>query len=133
MITTIELQSLVYKIIKGSNFKTVINGDVYMGSRPLNSQKNDIVIGTLSLPTGVVMPGTILINVFARDLTVNNSSTPDLKTLRDAAKILVPLFDDVYISELSTNLEIEYQRDYKIDGSPEWAYVIRLKSSTINK
>ena len=133
MITTIDLQSLVFKIIKASNFKTVMSGDVYIGSRPLDSKKNDIIVGSLSLPDEVVMNGTIIINIFAKDLNVNNSFAPDFQTLRNAAKILVPLFKDIFIPELSTIIDIEYQRDYKIDGVQEWAYVIRLSTRSINK
>lgn len=133
MITTIGLQSLVYKIIKASNFKSVLNGDVYMGSRPLNSLKNDVVIGSLNLPDGTVMPGTIIVNIFAKDIQNGTSFFPDLKTMENAAKIITPLFDDVYFPEHSTNIDIESQRDYKIDGAQEWAYVIRLKTRTIKK
>lgn len=133
MITTIELMSQVLKMVKASTFKSVLTGDAYLATRPLNSVKNDIVIGSLSLPKEVVRFGTILVTMYAKDLMISNNYVPNLKVLQDAAKILHPVFDGIYIPEISTYIDIEYERAYKVDGVQEWAYVIRLKTRTVNK
>jgi len=72
------------------------------------------------------------VNIFAKDLFQNQNYLPDYSTLKAATKLLYPLFDDVYLPESKTNLDIEYQRDYKVEDSQEWMSVIRIKTRTIN-
>lgn len=133
MITSVELMSMVYKIVRNSTIKTVINGDVYLaGTRPLNSTKNDIVIASLSVPNDTLQSSVILVQIFAKDLFLNNNYLPDYTTLKNATKLLTPLFKDLYLNNEKTYIDIEYQRDYKVDGVQEWVSVIRLKTRTIN-
>lgn len=133
MITSVELMSMVYKIVRNSTIKTVINGDVYLaGTRPLNSSKNDIVIASLAVPNETLQSSVILVQIFAKDLFLNNNYLPDYTTLKNATKLLTPLFKDLYLNNEKTHIDIEYQRDYKVDGVQEWVSVIRLKTRTIN-
>lgn len=133
MITSVELMSIVYKIVRNSNIKTIINGDVYLsGNRPLNSTKNDIVIGTLLVPNEILQPSTVLVNIFAKDIFSNNNYLPDYTTLKNASKMLLPLFEKIYLPENKTYIDIEYQRDYKVDNVQEWVSVIKLNTRTIN-
>lgn len=133
MITSVELMSMVYKIVRNSTIKTVINGDVYLaGTRPLNSTKNDVVIASLAVPNETLQSSVILVQIFAKDLFLNNNYLPDYTTLKNATKLLTPLFNDLYLNNEKTYIDIEYQRDYKVDGVQEWVSVIRLKTRTIN-
>lgn len=131
MITSFELKSIAYGIVASSQFKTVMNGDVYIDQRPFDSTKNDVVIGALLVPDLVLFPSTILINIYASDLKSGTSYRPDLATLNNATKLLMPLFDEIYLPNKKTYIEIESQRDYKVDGKNEWVSVIRLKTRTI--
>lgn len=131
MITSFELKSIAYGIVASSQFKTVMNGDVYIDQRPFDSAKNDVVIGALLVPDLVLYPSTILINIYASDLKSGTSYRPDLATLNNATKLLMPLFDEIYLPNKKTYIEIESQRDYKVDGKNEWVSVIRLKTRTI--
>lgn len=133
MITSVELMSMVYKIVRNSAIKTVINGDVYLaGTRPLNSTKNDVVIASLAVPNDTLQSSVILVQIFAKDLFLNNNYLPDYTTLKNATKLLTPLFKDLYLNNEKTYIDIEYQRDYKVEGVQEWVSVIRLKTRTIN-
>ncbi|AZA60779.1 hypothetical protein [Chryseobacterium indoltheticum] len=131
MITTFELKSIAYGIVASSQFKTIMTGDVYIDQRPFDSTKNDVVIGALLVPDLVLSPSTILINIYASDLKSGTSYRPDLATLNNATKLLMPLFDEIYLPNKKTYIEIESQRDYKVDGKNEWVSVIRLKTRTI--
>lgn len=132
MVTTFELKSIVYNLVKASTFKTILNGDIYIDERPLSSTKNDIVIGALSIPNEVLMPSTVLINIYAKNIKSGTSDVPDLAVLNNATKLIMPLVDEIYLENKKTYLEIEYQRDYKVDGANERVSVIRLKTRTIN-
>lgn len=133
MITEIELRSLVWKKIKASNIKSIINGDVYLqGNRPFNSDKTDVVIAGLTASNFSVIPATILVQIFAKNIQSNGNYQPDYKTLNNATKHIISLFDDVYFPETKTNIDYESVSTYQVEGVQEWASVIRLKTRTIN-
>lgn len=133
MITEIELRSLVWKKIKASNIKSIINGDVYLqGNRPFNSDKTDVVIAGLTASNFSVIPATILVQIFAKNIQSNGNYQPDYKTLNNATKYIISLFDDVYFPETKTNIDYESISTYQVEGVQEWASVIRLKTRTIN-
>lgn len=133
MITSLDLASIVYKSVSNSNIKSLINGDVYLEERPFNSDKNDVVIGALSVPNTILQESVVLVNIYAKDLFDGRSHLPDLKLLNEATKLLMPLFKDYYIAEKKTYIDIEYQRNYKVQNAQEWVSVIRLKTRTINQ
>ncbi|MGY5550776.1 hypothetical protein ACXA18_03000 [Riemerella anatipestifer] len=133
MITSLDLASIVYKSVSNSNIKGLINGDVYLGERPFDSKKNDVVIGALSVPNTILQESVVLVNIYAKDLFDGQSHLPDLKLLNEATKLLMPLFKDYYIAEKKTYIDIEYQRNYKVQNAQEWVSVIRLKTRTINQ
>lgn len=130
MITSFELKSIVYNIVKNSGVKALINGEIYNTNRPLNSPKNDIVIGSLASGNDTMNSSVVLVNIYAKDIQTGQTYEADYRTLNNATKHLLPLFDDVYIKEKKTNLDIEYQRDYKVEGVQENVSVIRIKTIT---
>lgn len=132
MITTFELKSIVYQIVKSSNIKSVINGDIYLNTRLFNSNKSDVVIGSLQVPNQVLQPSVVLINIYVPDIQNGISYLPNLSLLNNATKLITPLFNEIYLEDKKTYLEIEYQRDYKVDGKNEHVSVIRLQTRTIN-
>ena len=132
--TTLKLVSNVVKIIKANvPYKDHIAGDVYIGSRPMNSAVNDIVVGSLSLPDEIVSKGTVLVNIFAKDLKGNQTSEPDFKKLNTLAELITPLFRDKYYPEYRTEFSIEWTRDYKVENVQEWVYVIRIKANILKE
>ncbi|WP_077417861.1 hypothetical protein [Chryseobacterium sp. JV274] len=132
MITTFELKSIAFNIVKNSTIKSIVNGEVCIDQRPFNSTKNDVVIGSLSVATDPLHSSVVLVNIYAQDINSGTSYLPNLGLLNNATKLLMPLFDEVYLEDKKTYLEIEYQRDYKVDGKNEWVSVIRLQTRTIN-
>lgn len=133
MITTIELASIVYKIVKNSGVTAVTGGGVYLRNRPLNASKDDIVIGNLSVANVELQKSTALINIYAKDVFDGKNHIPNLKKLKDATEFLLPLFRDRWLEEHKTWIDIEYQTDYEVQGVQEWVSVIRLKTRTINE
>ncbi|MDV3943603.1 hypothetical protein CMT69_01460 [Elizabethkingia anophelis] len=130
MITSFELKSIVYNIVKNSGVKALINGEIYNTNRPLNSPKNDIVIGSLASGNDTMNSSVVLVNIYAKDIQTGQTYEADYRTLNNATKHLLSFFDDVYIKEKKTNLDIEYQRDYKVEGVQEYVSVIRIKTIT---
>lgn len=132
MITSIELKSIVYKIVRDSGVKSIINGDVYIGNRPTNSPTNDIVINALSVENSVLHNSVVLVQIYAKDIFKNETYYPNYTELSKATKYLLPLFKDLYLEKEKTYIDIEYQRDYKVENAQEWVSVIRLQTRSIN-
>lgn len=132
MISTIELKSIVRNLVRNSGVRNIINGDVYIGNRPTNSDKNDIVIGSLSVQSDVLNQSVILINIYAKDIQDENTFSPDYLTLKNATQYLLPKVHEVFLNDKKTWLEVENQTDYKVEESQEWVSVIRLQTRTIN-
>ena len=132
MKTSIDLVSIVYKIVCQSNVKDLTKGGVYINQRPLKSNKNDVVIGALSVTENTLQMGTINIQIYAQDIYKENTYYPNLKLLNDALKILKPLFKDLYIPNEKTYIDVESERYYKVDNTQEWVSVIKLYSRNIN-
>lgn len=131
MITSIELISIVRKIVRDSGVRNIINGDVYLSTRPTNSTLNDIVIGSLAVQNDVLNQSVVLVNIYAKDIHDDGTFTPDYLTLKNATKHLTPYLDKVFLNDKKTWLEVESQRDYKVEQSQEWVSVIRLTTRTI--
>lgn len=123
-----EIVSNIYKIFKEKGVQNQINGDVYLsGNRPLNSDKNDIVLGILSVPDRPLNNTLVLVNIFVK----NSNSKPHYAELDRVTKLLIPLFSDVYYENFQMNTDIEKTEMYKIDNANEWACAIRVKISII--
>lgn len=135
MITSIELASAVYKLLnKSPNIKNLLGGGgIYLLNRPFNSGKNDIVVGVLPVSGDQLQFSTVVINFYASDLFANGTYVPNTPLLLSVTKAIIPLVDDVLLEDIKTNLEIEYQTDYAVDGDvKEWVSAIRLRGRTIN-
>lgn len=132
MITTIELKALVRNLVRNSGVLDLIDGDVYVGLRPTNSAKNDIVIGSLSVGSDVLNSSTILINIYAKDIQDENTFYPDYTTLKNVTKYLYPIVHETLLNGSKTWLEVESQKDYKVESSQEWVSCLRLITRTIN-
>lgn len=123
-----EIVSNIYKILKEKGIQNEISGDVYLsGNRPLNSDKNDIVLGILSVPDRPLNNTLVLVNIFVK----NSNSKPNYAELDRLTKLLIPLFSDVYYENFQMNTDIEKTEMYKIDNANEWACAIRVKISII--
>ena len=65
-----DANELLFQALNVAEVKALINGAVYNGSRPLNSQKQDIVVNTITI-TQQFTPQTATsnINIYTQDLT----------------------------------------------------------------
>lgn len=123
-----EIVSNIYKILKEKGIQNQINGDVYLsGNRPLNSDKNDIVLGILSVPDRPLNNTLALVNIFVKNI----NSKPNYAEIDRITKLIFPLFDDIFYADFQMNTDIEKTEMYKIDNANEWACAIRVKISII--
>ena len=128
---SITQKSAAYAILKGIN-SLPIDGDVYLDRvRPLDSQKQDIVVGSLQVNGNRFKMSTVMIDCFVPDLYTNGHYVPNYSKLTQLADLLQPVFDKKYYQNIY--FEVEGVTDYKIENRNEHAVVIRLLTRTTKK
>ena len=126
MITSIEVVDLQYKFVSQSEIKSLITGDVHKWQRPDNSDKEDIVIGSIAVSSGSVQPATININIHVPAIKVKiggkTQYQPDVKRMRELSKKLVEIFrgnKGVYLGDVCS-CWISNQTDIKEPNIDQW-------------
>jgi len=92
MITTIDINDILYPIINVASVKATIDGGVYRNKKPLNSELRDIVIIPLSNYVGeeVMNEATFMVNCFCKNFT---NGTPDIAKLRAIVNAVVAVIE----------------------------------------
>lgn len=112
-----DATEMLYKALNIKEVTNAISGELCNGGRPLNSQKEDIVVNTITITT-MTKPqlATSNINIHAKDTEVGK---PNTKRLKDISRIIRKVFESnqfigksVYISDLGILQESESKEHY---------------------
>ena len=92
MITTIDINDILYPIINVASVKNTIDGKVYRNKKPLNSELQDVIILPLSNYVGseIMNDSTFIINCFCKNFT---GGTPDITKLRATLNAVVAVIE----------------------------------------
>ena len=119
---------ILYKLFNGSGLKTItpgkITGDVYKITRP-NSQKEDIVVKSLSLVGQTKQFGSAVVNIWVPDKDQKSQNVPDTKRIDILSALAVDL--------ISTTVSPDYNMTIANQGmfdEPDMKY--HYYSITIN-
>ena len=132
MKTSIDLASIIYQRVKGSGVLELLGGGVYLGVRPFNSDKNDVVVATLSMLEDTLHRGNENIQIYARDIFKDNTHYPNLGLINEAIRLLKPIFKDLYLEKEKIYIHVESEHHYKVENAQEWVGVIRLITRNTN-
>lgn len=106
MKTTLDLDTILFRLFKNSAISTAISGGIYlMNGRPSNSEKEDIEINSITL-TQEYLPqtGTSNINIYVPDMAVkiNNEEQrqPNIKRLKELLTIAMDVVRSASIKGL---------------------------------
>ena len=132
MKTSIDLASIVYQRVKRSGVLELLGGDVYLGIRPLNSEKNDAVVATLSMLEDTLQRGNVNIRIYAKDIFRGNTHYPNLGLINEAIRLLKPMFKDLYLEKEKIYIHVESEHYYKVENAQEWVGVIKLITRNTN-
>ena len=132
MKTSIDLASIIYQRVKGSGVLELLGGGVYLGVRPFNSDKNDVVVATLSMLEDTLHRGNVNIQIYARDICKDNTNYPNLGLINEAIRLLKPIFKDLYLEKERIYIHVESEHYYKVENAQEWVGVIRLITRNTN-
>ena len=132
MKTSIDLASIIHQRVKGSRVLEHLDGGIYLGVRPFNSDKNDVVVATLSMLEDTLHRGNVNIKIYARDIFKDNTYYPNLGLINEAIRLLKPIFKDLYLEKERIYIHAESERYYKVENAQEWVGVIRLITRNTN-
>ncbi len=134
-ITTFDIQDRLYTLLNGSASLvsapgTMLTGAIYKsGGRPINSDKEDIVIGSLPINFEQIQQAVININIHVPNLSINiggvqDKTKPNLKRLKELTALVIGIVDDKYYSDYWFN--VQQQHLFEEQGANEYYSNIRL-------
>src|SRR5689334_5227981 len=100
MRSTLNAVDLLYGILKSSSSVTnAISGKVYKDNRPMNSQKEDVVINSLPINMEQIQQALINVNVHVPNLRLNingvtDNTQPDLARLDTLTTLVMTAVKD---------------------------------------
>lgn len=85
----------LYGVIKDSALKTLVNGDLYKGERPTESDKEDIVLVPLVVSGSDKQIGICNVNIYVKKQSVKvsgrDSILPNTKRIKQITDVATPL------------------------------------------
>jgi len=112
LITTIDINDILYPTINVASVKATINGGVYRNKKPLNSELQDVIILPLSNYVGdeIMNEATVMINCFCKNFT---NGTPDITKLRATINAVVAVIEaynntsNYYVFKISNQILLQ--------------------------
>ena len=114
MLSEIDILEVFFKLIKGSELASMINGSVYRVPRPLNSEKEDVVISLLSADMGQIQRFSINVNIYVPDIKRGKEFIYDEDRVRPLMRAGLNLLEHGHAA-MTTNGK-EYGILYKLES-----------------
>lgn len=87
MKSDIEIKDAIYNIIKGSALEKAVTGKLSKTKRPVNSDKEDIVISMLDNSSGQMQEAFANVNIYIPDYTRDGQAEENTIRLRELCKM----------------------------------------------
>jgi hypothetical protein len=125
--TALTAQNIIFLRLVQTGVKAAVSltGAIYEMNRPLNSLKEDIVVGTLAMNSEQVQEGVFNVNIHVPNLPLTNDSTqPNITRFRVILDKCMEFLKDVY--------GFDYSFDVSTPGIPyrdgtNWFVNIRVE------
>ncbi len=136
MRNTFDIVDLLYGfLIADTDITGAISGGIYKHNRPLNSDKEDVVIGSLPVNNDQLQQTVPNINIHVPNLkltkgTIQDNTQPDTKRLKTLTALLVTKLDDKTFDDYW--FEVQQQTLFSDEETNEHYSNIRLNFYSIN-
>lgn len=135
MITTLDILDIVWNRLDGSQLKTAIIGGLYKHRRPAGSQKEDVVINSLSINNLQLQSAIVNVNIHVPNITievngVQDSSQPNFTRLQELAAIAVEVLSEVWADDY--NYDVQQQVLLEDEEAGDHYINIRIEFFNIN-
>ena len=112
--TDISIKDTVLALVQGSPLAGMVSGEVYKDRRPLNSDKEDIVIAVIGSSGNEVQRATVNVNVYVRDLLRGQDPVEDGLRLDELGTAAAELLEYRHLGDVI--VELESQKVEKVNG-----------------
>jgi hypothetical protein len=110
-----DTDDIMYGVLTGSlELRTAISGDIYVGDRPDDSQKEDITINTLAIPYGKIQDAVSNVNIHVPDKKQRIKGKEQFKVNRERLRFLAEIAISVIENASVPNLEFWVERSSTI-------------------
>lgn len=129
----LQITSIIYRLLAGSEVKAAISGDIYKNVRPKNSGLEDVVVNTLTASFDQLQSGTANVNIHVPSLSVEidgrQDEQPDTARMEVLAGMAEVALRDVW--EEDWHIEVS-QPGLLIEDNGTYYVNIRIKYYSIN-
>jgi uncharacterized protein len=87
-----DTDDIMYGVLTGSlELRTALSGDIYVGDRPDDSQKEDITVNTLAIPYGSIQEAVSNVNIHVPDRKQRVKGKEQFKINRERLRFLTEI------------------------------------------
>ncbi len=121
-----ELIDFVIEVLIQSGIESKISGRIYpSGERPLNSEKEDIVVSVLSTHNDHYQESYLNVNLYVKDQDYINSTIRNRQRSKELSKLIVDHLHNYGSGGFL--IKVESCKAFKIQGSPEPEHATNIK------
>lgn len=135
MKTTAEVIGILFDLTKNSSLASAITGKIRKGQRPVNSDKEDIVINCLPINNEPLQKCVANVNIYVPCFIIKENGVqtdaPDFARLETLSAMAVTAFKNVREIQ-DWHLEWQQQTILKDENSKSWFINIRIEFFAYN-
>ena len=108
MKTSFDTNDILYQILSSNTeLKNMVTGGIYKGERPDSSEKEDIVINTITVTQDLPQQGASNVNIYVPDMSIKIAGKPQRKANTERLRVL-------------TNKVLNILADASVEGLMFW-------------
>lgn len=131
MLTNVELRDVVVAALEASPLAEEVSGVIRKTSRPLGSDKEDIVVNVTATDISQIQTAVINVNIYVPDVIRDGQAEEDTARTRVLASLAAELFEVYHESGL--RIVMDSQSIMEVEGKSEHFINNRLKLSYCNE
>jgi hypothetical protein len=112
MITTLDIVDIGWDRLHGGILSQTITGGVYKHERPINSDKEDVVINSLPINNSQMQSGVFNVNIHVPNLVLNingniDTTQPNHERIKQLTALAIVELTDVWLNDY--NFDVQQQ------------------------
>lgn len=119
MKSDIEIKDAIYNVIKGSALEKSITGKLSKTKRPINSDKEDVVISMLDNSSGQIQEAFVNVNIYVSDNIRDGQTEENSIRLRELCKMSYELLFRCRGNGFRVDSKGSKQRVLEVNGKDE--------------
>lgn len=128
--TVLDGKQWILELLLKAKVNEFVNGRIYKDNRPIDSNKEDIVINSLTMDNELLQNGVFNINCYVpkKSITINGITQyhKDNRRLKEIADKVYQVINDVW--EDDYNLDVETHQDFEEQNENYYNFRVQLNA-----